>query len=410
MNRFLFTTGIENSYPTVRVLDGETARVDEMGKCGHYQRWREDFQLVHDLGIEYLRYGPPYYRTHLGPGSYDWSFSDETFNELHKLNINPIVDLCHFGVPDWAGNFQNPEWPALFAEYTGAFAARFPWVRFYTPVNEIYICATFSAQWGLWNERLSSDRAFVTALQNLCRATLLAERAILAARPDARFIQSESSEYFHSEEPAAQEKADLFNEKRFLSLDLCYGKDVSARMYQYLTDNGMSREDYAWFQQQGRSLKPHCIMGNDYYITNERLVSRDGHLSRAGEVFGFYVIARQYFDRYHMPVMHTETNLADAEKSPLWLWKEWANVIRLKQDGVPIIGFTWYSLTDQVDWDTALCENNGHVNPLGLYDLDRKIRPVGEQYRRLIAQWSEALPAERICLHADLPAPDILAG
>jgi beta-glucosidase/6-phospho-beta-glucosidase/beta-galactosidase len=410
MNRFLFSTGIENSYPTIRLLDGETARVDEMGKCGHYQRWREDFQLVRSLGLEYLRYGPPYYRTHLGPGSYDWSFADETFNELRKLNINPIVDLCHFGVPDWAGNFQNPEWPTLFAEYARAFAARFPWVRFYTPVNEIYVCATFSAQWGLWNERLSSDRAFVTALQNLCRATLLAERAILEIRPDARFVQSESSEYFHPEEPAAQEKADIFNEKRFLSLDLCYGKDVSARMYQYLTDNGMSREDYGWFQQHGRALKPHCIMGNDYYITNERLVSQGARLSRAGEVFGFYVIARQYFDRYHMPVMHTETNLADAEKSPLWLWKEWANVIRLKQDGVPIIGFTWYSLTDQVDWDTALCENNGHVNPLGLYDLDRKIRPVGEQYRRLIAQWSEALPAERICLHADVPATDILAG
>jgi beta-glucosidase/6-phospho-beta-glucosidase/beta-galactosidase len=407
MNRFLFSTGIENSYPTIHLLDGETARVDEMAKCGHYQRWREDFQLVHELGLEYLRYGPPYYRTHLGPESYDWSFADETFNELKKLNINPIVDLCHFGVPDWIGNFQNPEWPALFAEYARTFAARFPWVRFYTPVNEIYICATFSAQWGLWNERLSSDRTFVIALQHLCRATLLAEKAILEVRPDARFVQSESSEYFHSEGPAAQEKADLFNEKRFLSLDLCYGKDVSARMYQYLTDSGMTRENYAWFLQQGRALKPHCIMGNDYYITNERLVSEDGHLSRAGEVFGFYVIARQYFDRYHMPVMHTETNLADAEKSPVWLWKEWANVIRLKQDGVPIIGFTWYSLTDQVDWDTALCENNGHVNPLGLYDLDRKIRPVGEQYRRLITQWSEALPAERICLHAEPPAPDV---
>ena len=247
----------------------------------------------------------------------------------------------------------------------------------------------------------------MAALQNLCRATLLAEKAILEVRPDARFVQSESSEYFHAEDPAAQEKADIFNEKRFLSLDLCYGKDVSARMYQYLTDNGMSREDYGWFLQHGRALKPHCIMGNDYYITNERLVSQDGHVSRAGEVFGFYVIARQYFDRYHMPVMHTETNLPDAEKSPLWLWKEWANVIRLKQDGVPIIGFTWYSLTDQVDWDTALCENNGNVNPLGLYDLDRKIRPVGVQYRRLISQWSEVLPAERICLHPEPPAPDI---
>jgi hypothetical protein len=35
-----------------------------MEKCGHYKHWREDFQLVKDLRIEFLRYGPPYYSTH----------------------------------------------------------------------------------------------------------------------------------------------------------------------------------------------------------------------------------------------------------------------------------------------------------------------------------------------------------
>jgi hypothetical protein len=48
---------------------------------------------------------------------------------------------------------------------------------------------------------------------------------------------------------------------------------------------------------------------------------------------------------------------------------------------------TWYSLTDQVDWDTALRESNGRVNPLGLYDLDRRLRPVGRAYRELVRQW-----------------------
>jgi predicted heme/steroid binding protein len=68
--------------------------------------------------------------------------------------------------------------------------------------------------------------------------------------------------------------------------------------------------------------------------------------------------------------MHTETNLQDADRAPQWLRKEWINLHRLKLDGVPILSFTWYSLTDQVDWDTALRENAGRVNPLGLYDLD----------------------------------------
>jgi beta-glucosidase/6-phospho-beta-glucosidase/beta-galactosidase len=73
-------------------------------------------------------------------------------------------------------------------------------------------------------------------------------------------------------------------------------------------------------------------------------------------------------------------------------------MVRLKEDGVPMVGFTWYSLTDQVDWDTALREDNGRAIPCGLYDLNRKIRPVGEVYRKLVAEWKDKLPVESLCL------------
>src|SRR3954463_12390635 len=46
--------------------------------------------------------------------------------------------------PGWIGGFANPAFPRLFAEYAKAFAGRYPWVRRYTPVNEIYVTATFS--------------------------------------------------------------------------------------------------------------------------------------------------------------------------------------------------------------------------------------------------------------------------
>jgi beta-glucosidase len=59
---------------------------------------------------------------------------------------------------------------------------------------------------------------------------------------------------------------------------------------------------------------------------------------------------------------------------------------------VPILGFTWYSLTDQVDWDTALREDRGHVHTVGLYDLDRKIRPVGTDYKALVEHWRNIHP------------------
>lgn len=391
MSDFMFATGIENSYPTIE-WKGKTIRQDELAKTKHYERWRDDFRLLKELGIEYLRYGPPYFSAHAGPGKYDWAFADETFRALHDQKVTVIADLCHFGVPGWIGNFQNPDWPKLFAEYTQAFAHRFPWVRFYTPVNEIFIAATFSAQFGWWNERLQSDRAFVNALKHLCQANVLAMHSILKEQPDAVFVQSESTQYFHAEGPESEDAARRYNQKRFLALDLTYGHHVNATVYEYLLDNGMTRDEYHWFLQH--HVRSRCVMGNDYYETNENVVHPDGSISLSGEILGYYPITHQYFSRYSLPVMHTETNDSGGPDAVKWLHKEWANVHRLKQDGVPIVGFTWYSLQDQVDWDTSLREDNGRVNPLGLCNLDRNINPVGHAYKKLIGLWRDRLAAE----------------
>lgn len=400
---FMFATGIENSSPTIQ--NGKT-RIDELAKCKHYEFWQKDFQLVEEMGIRYLRYGPPLHRVWLGPGRYDWSFVDETYAALHARDIVPITDLCHFGVPDWIGNFQNPDFPALFAEYARAFAHRYAWVQLFTPVNEMYICALFSGKYGWWNEQMTTDRGFVTALKNIVKANVLAMRAILEIRPDAIFIQSESSEYYHAENPEAIGPAEFMNEVRFLSLDLNYAHRVSSGMYEYLLDNGMTRDEYHFFIDS--HLKQHCIMGNDYYVTNEHLMSADGSTRASGEIYGYSVITNQYYSRYGLPLMHTETNISQGpqgHEAVSWLRKEWANVLRVRNDGLPIVGFTWYSLTDQVDWDSALRENRGQVNPLGLYDLNRNIRPVGVAYKQLIEEWRDVLPTQSIVLSLPIVPP-----
>ena len=400
---FMFVTGIENSIPTI---NNGRVRVDEMEKCLHYKLWQKDFDLVEEIGVRFLRYGPPLHKTFLGAEKFDWEFADLTFADLLRRDIIPIVDLCHFGVPDWIGDFQNPDFPPLFAVYAKTFALRFPWVQLYTPINEMYICAMFSALYGWWNEQLTSDAAFVNALKNIVKANVLAMEAILSVRPDAIFIQSESSEYFHADNPQAIAPAEMMNSKRFLSLDLNYGRRVDSEMYEYLMDNGMTRDEYHFFLE--RRYKHHCILGNDYYITNEHRVSADGLTRAAGEVFGYDGITWQYYDRYRLPVMHTETNFiqgAGGNESADWLWKQWANVLRVRNDGIPITGFTWYSLTDQIDWDTALREQNNRVNPLGLFDLERNIRPVGAAYKQLINDWRDVLPTQSVCLQVPIVMP-----
>jgi beta-glucosidase/6-phospho-beta-glucosidase/beta-galactosidase len=378
---FIFATGIECSYPTI---EGGRWRRDQMAATHHYRRWREDFSLARQIGVSHLRYGPPLHLILANRARYDWEFVDEVMAELRDQGPEPIVDLCHFGLPTWLGGFDNPEVSQVLAGYAQAFAGRFPWVRFYTPVNEMYVCARLSALIGIWNEQRQDDASFVAAVCNLARAGVLMSDAILAVRSDAIFVNSESSEFNQPccPDPEIMRVADLENERRFLPLDLLYAHPVSSMMRDYLREHGMPDDDYDWFMR--RQVPRRTVLGIDYYEWNEKLIDSDGQPRALGELFGWYVIASQYYERYRLPMMHTETNRLDARDAPRWLWRQWHNVQLLRGAGVPLVGFTWYSLTDQVDWDIALSRPLGNVNPVGLFDLNRDLRPVGLAYRHLI--------------------------
>jgi beta-glucosidase/6-phospho-beta-glucosidase/beta-galactosidase len=390
---FIFATGIECSYPTIEY--GRRRR-DEMAATRHYQKWREDFERARELGVSHIRYGPPLHLICTGPGQFDWSIIDEPMTELCELGPEPIVDLCHFGLPDWLGNFQNPDIARPLAEYARAFARRYPAVRFYTPVNEMYVCAKNSALYGIWNEQLSDDRAFVNACVNLARASIAMSDAILAVRPHAIFVNSESSEFCQPCCPDEEivRAADLENARRFLPLDLIYAHPVSGHFREHLRELGLEDRDLEHFEH--REVPRRSVLGVDYYEWNEKLIDRDGRVQSLGELFGWYVIASQYHDRYRRPMMHTETNRMDAADAPRWLWRQWHNVQLLASAGVPIIGFTWYSLTDQVDWDIGVSEALGGVYPVGLFDLNRDPRAVALSYKYLIDMFG-CQPGYREC-------------
>jgi beta-glucosidase/6-phospho-beta-glucosidase/beta-galactosidase len=378
---YMIATGFECSYPTVQ----GGRRRDQLAETRHYELWRDDFELCRDLGLRYVRYGIPYYRTHLGPGRYDWSFPDEKLPAMWDRGLIPIVDLCHFGVPDWVGSFQNGEWPQHFADYCAAFAQRYPWIKFYTPVNEILVCARFSAKLGLWNEQQRSESAFVRSHANQCRATLLAIERVLQHRPDAVFIQSETAEAYVQLSPKAKRVADFRNELRFLSFDHVYGRAPNGEVQLHLLDNGLTEDEMRWFLDHGKQAAPHCIMGMDYYGTNEQVVHAEGQAESEGQMLGWHAIARDYYERYQRPMMLTETNVDDLGhgESARWLKQTWSQAHHLRHQGVPMIGFTWFSLTDQVDWDIQIVEVRGRPTPNGLCTLDRKLREVGRLYRTL---------------------------
>ena len=149
---FMFATGIENSYPTIK---NGSVRVDEMEKCGHYKHWRRDFELLQELDIRYLRYGPPIHRVWLGQvgmiGASRTRPSACSRRSTSSRSSISAISGCRTG----SATSRIPIFRRCSRTMRSAFAQRFPWVQLYTPVNEMFICATFSAAYGWWNEQLA---------------------------------------------------------------------------------------------------------------------------------------------------------------------------------------------------------------------------------------------------------------
>jgi hypothetical protein len=139
------------------------------------------------------------------------------------------VDLCHFGVPDWLGNFQNPDFATQFANYAGAFADRYPWIQVYTPVNEMFICAIFSGQ--IWLvERADEDRSGLRhRAQEHRQRQCPGDDGDFEAPAGRHLCPVRILGIFPRDSPAAIGPAEKMNSRRFLSLDLNYGAASTAR-------------------------------------------------------------------------------------------------------------------------------------------------------------------------------------
>jgi beta-glucosidase/6-phospho-beta-glucosidase/beta-galactosidase len=303
---------------------------------------------------------------------------------LRASGITVIADLCHFGTPSWIGGFQDPALPVHHAAYARAFARRYPWVRHYTPVNEIFVAATFSAMLGWWNECLTDPVAFARALRHLCLAHELAVEAILDARGDAIIVQAESVEHFEPADSSAGAVAGaaFWNAARFAALDLTLGRTPAPEIRDLLAEAGMTTADYAFFRE--RRAAGRRWLGVDYYVTSEHVVRADGNRATATQRAGLAAVAGAYHARYGLPLFITETSRESAQ-AVHWLAEQWDEVQRLAAADVPVVGFTWFPLIDTVDWQHALRVARGDVDRIGLHGLDRAPHAVAGAYAALIA-------------------------
>ena len=383
---FAWMTGFEcSTFPQIGM--------DEIALTQHDRFWGSDIVRAQQAGCRVIRYGIRWHVVNPRPRQWDWSSVDGPMELMRHLGMEPIVDLFHFGVPEWMGSgVMSTIFPDLQAEFCREFARRYPWVRWYTPTNEPYIMAQFGGEYGVWFPFQHGPQNFVMALRNVARGVCQGWAEITAERPDARMMISDTCEYHHPLDDGARAHTDLLNERRFLMHEL-YGGRVGDdhKLRGYLLENGMWESDLWWFQENPAPLD---VVGLDHYPHSEhqwRTGDRGELVDETRPIeqqLGPAELCRQYFGRLGRPLLFAETGAPGDDAHKIWWLDRLVEEVRqVRGEGVPLIGITWWGLIDQVDWSSGLRRFDYHIDATGLYDLRWEGERLARVPNRALLAW-----------------------
>ncbi len=363
--------------------------IDQYRWTQHDRFWRTDFELVaRDLGCRWLRYALPWHEIERTPGVFDWTWFDQRLAHAESLGLTFLLDLVHFGTPVWLPDaFADTDFPVALERFARAFGERYAGrIQCVCPINEPLITALFCGDVGLWPPYGKGLRSYMTVLSRVAQGLCRAIRVLRELLPGVQILVSDSLEvaatYEDSDEttsPFLKEslRADVARRmhRRHIVTDLVLGRvDSRHPLAGWLDRHGFPIFDLHWFQHNAQTLD---IIGLDYYehtevelYTTPEGYYRQRHLNPP---LGLYRAAQDYWKQYHIPLMVTETSAGGADADKLaWLEKSVNDVRRLRAEGFPIIGYTWWPVFDHLDWDGALLHQTGHIHPVGIYRLERR--------------------------------------
>lgn len=350
---------------------------DQLEYARHYERCQHDVAALIALGIKKVRY--PVLWEKCQPSQEhppDFSWVRQPLQQFREAGVAPVAGLVHHGSGPPYTSLADATFPEKLAEYAAQVATEFPWIEYYTPVNEPLTTARFSGLYGLWYPHSTEPAAFINMLLNQCRGVVLAMRAIRQVNPQAKLVQTEDLGKIYST-PLLRYQAEFENERRWLTFDLLCGKVVPGHpMYNYMEWLGINPADVHWFAE---NTCPPDVMGINHYITSERyldqrvnrypLISRGGNgrhvyadieavRSNAPRI-GIRGLLREAWQRYKLPMAITEVHMHCTREEQLrWLYEVYNAAAEAMQQGAEVAGVTPWALLGSTGWNELLQMRN----------------------------------------------------
>jgi hypothetical protein len=215
-----------------------------------------------------------------------------------------------------------------------------------------------------------------------CRGIVETVHALQSVDPDILIAHVDATDLYVTDDSELEAEVRHRQEIVFLALDLVSGRVRPGHaLWNWLLRQGGTEADLEWFQT--RAIELPLVGINLYPMFTLKTARRTGGGLRwrmpyaTGEMVE--KLGRMYWERYRAPVFISETaSVGTVQRRRQWLDDSIAAVRALREQGIPLIGYTWWPLFALVTWAYRQGTHppGYYLKQMGLWDLDEQLNRI----------------------------------
>jgi len=367
----------------------------------HYRLFREDFDLISELGHNAHRLSLEWSR--LEPKKDQWNEEaflhyEQVLAELTSRGIEPVVTLHHFTNPQWfsgLGGWLDPDAPNHFADYVDRVVRRFgAWVRIWITINEPMVLLYHGYVSGTWPPGEKSLPKAFKAMRNLLRGhqrayqkiheaydtiykkpvwVSLAKHAMVFAPCRPHSYSDRISTWFR----------DWFFNDLFLKALWSGFLFVPGFFCEFLEAQGTL--DFIGVNYYRREFVQGHFLSGSGLMGESCLEKHPDHPVEERNVLGWEVYPEglltflKRWSRFQVPLMVTENGICteDDTQRARFIQSHVAALEQARAQGISVTGYFYWSLLDNFEWAEGFGPRFGIVE-VDFKKQSRKIRPSAQ--------------------------------
>ena len=341
--------------------------------CDHYHRYKEDIALMKEIGVNSYRFSVSWARIYPDEtrkvNEKGLKFYVDLVSELKNNGIEPLVTLYHWDLPMWlynCGGFLREDFPEIFEGYAKTLVdALSDKVKYWITFNEPQCFVSGGYETG-WLAPFHKESKYV--IERITRNVMLAHgRAADCirkyAKTPAKIGFAPTASLIMPKDDSEEEINKAYN----MTFDANFGAARGGWWAEPIV-KGVIPENMKFLSEEDIKIicKPLDFYAFNIYRSENAYEFYYPGMPRSAlgwEVNpeSMYWACKFYYERYKLPILISENGFAnndvvtedgrvhDPERT-YYIEKHIEQIERAEKEGVPVIGYQYWSLLDNFEW------------------------------------------------------------